>query len=97
MSLVRLYVDEDSMSHALIRALRSRNVDVATALESGMIEREDQDHLTFAVAQGRVLYTFNIRDYYLLHTAILTQGKSHAGLILARQQRYSVGEQARRF
>jgi len=47
-SLVRLYIDEDSMSHALFRALRSRNVDVTTALESGMIEREDQEHLQFA-------------------------------------------------
>jgi hypothetical protein len=46
--------------------------------------------------QGRVLYTFNVGDFYRLHTAFLKQGKSHAGIILARQQRYPVGEQMRR-
>lgn len=35
---IRLYVDEDSMSHALTRALRARGVDVTTALHENMIE-----------------------------------------------------------
>ena len=38
---IRLYIDEDSMDRALVRALRARGVDVTTALEEGMIERED--------------------------------------------------------
>ena len=96
MSFVRLYIDEDSMSHALVRALRSRNVDVITAFEAGMIECEDSQHLVFAANQNRVLYTFNVGDYYALHTAFIEQNRSHAGLILARQQHYSVGEQMRR-
>jgi len=33
---------------------------------------------------------------YILHTTYLAEGKSHAGIILARQQHYSVGEQMRR-
>ena len=84
------------MSHALVRALRSRNVDVITALEAGMIEREDRAHLSFAAAEGRVLYTFNVRDFYALHSQVLLSGGSHAGLILVRQQQYPVGEQTRR-
>ena len=33
------------MSHALVRGLRARGVgDVVTALEEGMIEREDEEH-----------------------------------------------------
>ena len=36
---LRLYFDEDSMHHGLVRALRARGVDVVTALEAGMIER----------------------------------------------------------
>ena len=39
---IRLYLEEDSMSHALVRALRARGVDVVTALEKGMIERDDE-------------------------------------------------------
>src|ERR1051325_9693859 len=84
------------MSHALVRALRSRNVDVVTALEAGMIEREDRAHLMFATTQRRVLYTFNVRDFYALHSQLIASGKSHAGLILVRQQQFSAGEQARR-
>jgi hypothetical protein len=52
-SLIRLYIDEDSQSHAFVRALRSRNVDVTTALESAMIERDDEAHLLFAASQAR--------------------------------------------
>ena len=52
--------------------------------------------IAYTIRQGRVLYTFNVGDYYELHTAYLAQGKSHTGMILAPQQRYSAGEQMRR-
>ncbi len=93
---IRLYLDEDSMRGAFVRALRVHGVDVLTAFEAGMIERSDREHLDYATAQGRVLYSFNVGDYYRLHMEYLAQGKSHAGIILARQQSYSVGEQMRR-
>jgi len=32
-------------------------MDVTTALDEGMIERRDAEHLDYATAQGRVLYT----------------------------------------
>ena len=89
---VRLYLDEDSMDKALVAALRARGADVLTAHEAGMIERPDEDHLALAAREGRVLYSFNVADYCRLHK----QGPSHAGLVLAQQQRYSVGEQLRR-
>ena len=93
---IRLYFDEDSMRRSLVRALRARGVDVITALGAGMIEREDADHLDYATQQGRVLCTFNMRDFYRLHSEYVAQGKPHAGIILMRQQYYSVGEQMRR-
>jgi len=90
---IRLYVDEDAMDQDLVRALRVRGVDVTTALEAGMIARDDKDHLEYATRQGRALYSFNVGDFYRLHTEFLSEGKSHSGIILAPQQRYSVGEQ----
>ncbi len=84
------------MDKALVQALRARGVDVLTALETGMVEREDQDHLDFATTQGRVVYSFNVGDFYRLHSIYLAEGKSHTGIVLARQQHYSVGEQMRR-
>jgi hypothetical protein len=92
----RLYLDEDSMRLALVEFLRARGVDVLTASEAGMIEQPDEEHLERAAAQGRVLYSFNVADYQRLHTAWLAEGRSHAGIVLARQQQYSVGEQMRR-
>jgi hypothetical protein len=92
---IRLYFDEDSMSHALVRALRARGVNIVTALECNMIEQSDQAHLDFATAQNCVLYSYNIGDYYHLHTFYLNKGKAHAGIILALQQRYTIGQQIR--
>jgi hypothetical protein len=89
---IRLYVDEDSMRHMLIHALCSRGIDVQTALDAAMIERADEEHLAFATAQGRVLCSFNVGDFYQLHTNHIAQHKAHAGIVLTRQQKYSVGE-----
>ena len=93
---IRLYFDEDSMWQALVTALRARGIDVQTALEAMMIERPDEDHLAYATAQGRVLCSFNVGDFYRLHTYYMTQHQSHAGMVLARQQQYAVGEYMRR-
>jgi uncharacterized protein with PIN domain len=93
---IRLYLEEDSMSHALVRGLRARGVDVVTALDEGMIERDDEDHLEFAAKSNRVLYSFNVGDFYRLHGRYLSEYKEHSGLILTRQQQFTVGEQLRR-
>ena len=93
---IRLYFDEDSMHRSVVRVLRARAVDGITALDAGMVERGDAEHLGYAIEQGRVLCSFNVRDFYRLHSEYSAQGKIHAGIILMRQQRYSVGEQMRR-
>lgn len=84
------------MEGDLVRALRSRGMDVATAAEAGMIRRKDEEHLSFATQQGRTLYSFNIRDFHEIHTQWMAAGCDHAGIILAQQRRYTTGEQVRR-
>ena len=84
------------MQRSLVRALRARGVDVVTALDAMMIEQGDAEHLDYATQQGRVLCSFNVGDFFRLHTDYIAQGKPHAGIILMRQQHYSVGEQMRR-
>lgn len=66
------------------------------AIDAGSAGLSDTEQLEHATRDGRILYSFNIGDYYRLHTEWLTTGRNHAGLILAPQQRYSVGEQMRR-
>ncbi len=84
------------MDDDLVQALRLRGVDVETALEAGMVNRPDNEHLAHASAAGRVIYTFNVGDFMQLHSQYMADGKMHAGIIFGDQQRYSVGEQMRR-
>ena len=92
---VRLYFDEDSARHTLARELRVRGSDVVTAPEAGMAGRLDEEQLEWSTLNGRALYSFNRADFYRLHTAWLNGHRSHAGIILSRQN-LSLGEQMRR-
>lgn len=93
---IRLYLDEDAQQSSLLKALRERGVDVQTADEAGMRDRDDAAHLVYASTQGRVLYSFNVGDFNQLHTQYIRQNNLHAGIILAPQQKFSIGEQLRR-
>lgn len=93
---IRLYFDEDSMDRALVQSLKSRGANVTTAFKENMIEQNDEAHLNFATKQERVLYSFNISDFYHIHCTWIIQNKYHTGILLSQQQRYSVGEQMRR-
>ena len=89
-------MDEDAMDSDLVRALQDRGIDVITAFDAEMIKADDEQHLRYATERGRVLYSFNKKDFYRIHTYFLEQGQSHAGIVLAQQGDYSVGEQMRR-
>jgi len=95
-SQIKIYIDEDAMDSDLVAALRSRGVTVITALDAGLVEKSDEEQLAFAAAQGCVLYTFNVSDFYRLHTEWVGAGREHPRMILAPQQRFSVGELLRR-
>jgi predicted nuclease of predicted toxin-antitoxin system len=95
MSAVRLYFDADSMERAVVMGLRARGVDATTSQEAGTTDRTDEEQLKYAGSQGRVLFSFNASDFCRIHTQVLAEGKSHAGIILAPQQRYSIGERIR--
>jgi DNA-binding transcriptional MerR regulator len=94
-SAIRLYCDEDSQNRALLKALRSRGVEVASAAEVGMLGQGDETQLSWANEQGRVLFTHNVGDFCRLHDQFLREGKSHAGIVVA-EQGASVGDRLRR-
>lgn len=93
---LRLYLDEDAISHELRNALRAQGIDVITATQEGTEGYSDEQQLLHATAQGRVIYTFNQGHFMALHTRFVTEGITHTGMILAPQNRYSIGEQVRR-
>lgn len=92
----KFYFDEDSAQHRLIAALRSHAIDVMTSLDAGMNARDDESQLNLAAARGRVLVSANACDFALLHREWAEQGRSHFGVLIIPQQRYSTGEIVRR-
>lgn len=90
-SKILLYIDEDSIDEDFVQALKSRNVDVLTVADVGMLHKSDEEQLDWARENCRVIFSFNTRDFYRLHTTLIAQGLSHAGIILASQQRYGIG------
>ena len=95
MSQFRLYLDEDALQDALVQALQSSGVDVMTVADADRLSFSDEDQLTWAAQQMRVIYSFNMGDFHRLHSIFLAEAKSHSGIILAPQQRYSIREQLR--
>ena len=96
MSTIRFYLDEDAAQRDLLVALRARGAEVTCAQEEGLMAATDREQLDWCAKHGRVLYTFNVGDFHALHTEFVTSGREHAGVVLAPQQRYSIGEQMRR-
>lgn len=80
------------MDEDFVEALKARNVDVLTVADAGMFHRSDEEQLDWAKQNGRVIFSFNTRDFYRLHTTLVSKGLSHAGIILAPQQRYGIGD-----
>ena len=93
---LRLYIDEDSMSHALVDALRARGVDVVTPLDAGTMGWQDEDQLQFAADSGRAIFSCNVGDFFGLHTEWQNLGRNHAGIVLAQQQQFAIGDLMRR-
>jgi hypothetical protein len=60
--------------------LRKSGIDAVSAAEAGMLEQEDRIHLSYAMAEQRVLVTFNVADFHRL-----SKERSHAGIILCPQ------------
>jgi len=55
------------MERALIRDLRANGFDLATPTELGRRGPSDDEQLTFATSEGRVVITCNIGDYARIH------------------------------
>lgn len=95
MSRFRLYLDEDTIKGALIQALQNADLDVVTVADVGRLGYCDREQLIWAAEQERVIYSFNIGDFCRLHSNFIAEKKNHTGIVLARQQQYSVGQQLR--
>jgi hypothetical protein len=92
-SKICLYLDEDTIKGALVKALRNADLDVITVIDAQMLGRSDEEQLIWSTKQKRVIYSFNIGDFCKLHRDYMIQEKTHTGIILAPQQQYAIGQQ----
>ncbi len=85
----RLHLDADTLIRSLQQALAARGHDVSrTPCDWMPADASDEDQLLGATAQGRCLFTFNIRDF----TALAAIYPLHGGIILAAQRSWALPE-----
>jgi len=65
---IQPYFDEDAMHSRLVTALRSRCVAVVTVMDAGLTAVSGKEQLAFATEHSCVPYTFNVSDFYRVHT-----------------------------
>jgi hypothetical protein len=79
----RLHLDADTSSISLWRALLEQGHDVTRTPNDWMaIDATDEQQLLGATAQGRCIFTFNIRDFIPL----AKRYPHHGGIILSSQK-----------
>lgn len=81
---IELFLDEDVHS-GLAHALRKRGYDVIHAQELDRKGRSDSDQLLFAIQQERCLFTFNVKDFAILHNQLTKSRQEHWGIIVSKQ------------
>ena len=83
----RLHLDADTSIRQLQRALVERDHDVTRTPNDWIShEADDEAQLLGATAQGRVIFTFNIRDFM----ALAEHYPHHGGIALAAQRQWTV-------
>ena len=81
---IELLLDEDVHS-GLAHALRKRGYDAIHAQELDRKGRSDSDQLLFAIQQERCLFTFNVKDFVILHNQHIKSCQEHWGIIVSKQ------------
>jgi hypothetical protein len=80
----RLHLDADTSIRALHKALLARGHDVTrTPTDWIALDASDEEQLLASTAQGRCLFTFNVRDL----TVLARRYPHHGGIVLAAQAR----------
>jgi uncharacterized protein with PIN domain len=79
-----LYANEN-LALVMVEKLRQLGHDVLTSQEAGNANRAiaDEDVLTYATTNQRIVVTFNRDDFIQLHKS----GVSHAGIIICKDDR----------
>jgi hypothetical protein len=85
----RLHLDADTSIKALLSALVDRGHDVTRTPNDWIApDASDQAQLLAATAQGRCIFTLNVRDFVVLARSY----PGHGGIVLAAQASWTLSE-----
>ena len=79
---IALYLDED-VDPLLAQVLCDRGFDCVSARDAHALGRSDHEQLAFATSHGRVILTFNVKDFVRLATESAASGRHHAGIVVS--------------
>jgi uncharacterized protein with PIN domain len=82
--MIRLYLDED-VHKKIALALRLKGYDVISAHEVKNWGISDKEQLDYSILKKRAIFTFNTRDFSLLHEEYEHKKIFHYGIILSKQ------------
>lgn len=84
--MLRFHLDEH-VPNAVANGLRRRGIDVTTTTDADLLNAADEEHLDYALAEQRVIFTNN-RDFLRLAAA----GMQHAGIVYAPPEKSRIGD-----
>ena len=90
---VELYLDED-VDVLVADLLKAKGFVAITARDAGLLHKDDDVQLEYAISRQKALLTHNRADFERLAQEYFSSGKTHSGIILA--VRHSPYEIARR-
>ena len=79
---MRIYLDDDLDSNALIGVLRQGGHEVFSPRAVGTRGAGDEEHMQYAAANSLVLLTANAEDYVSLHEDWTRQRREHPGILI---------------
>lgn len=84
---VRLHLDADASSKALVKALAARGHDITRTPNEWMpLAASDEEQLDGATRHGRCLFSFNVRDF----SRLAGSSPEHRGVLLAQQRQWTL-------
>jgi hypothetical protein len=82
---MRLYLDDDSANHVLVKLLRREGHDVLVPTDYNMSGAKDPSHLRRAVKEKAALLSHNYDDFKLLHDLLVEAQGHHSGILIVRK------------
>jgi predicted nuclease of predicted toxin-antitoxin system len=79
---IKLYLDED-VDPLLASVLRERGIDCLSTRDAENLGHSDIQQLRFATAHGRVILTFNVKDFLRLARELTHSGRHHSGIVVS--------------